>query len=259
MASIFCINKVPRESSSIWYQSLEHGETSVYPIQPGHFARLCTSSSPAGLSHVNNCLCLDSSRFVRYQLYVPIMLLTFLDDPLTPQFLHRYMEADAVSDLAFQCVRRLVKTCDESHEVCHNIEKKKWYPSRLIQVEPNTSNNVKLVDCPDGQVAYIALSHCWGSSRTFETTGSNIQRHHEGIDIDEIPKTFRDAIIVGRQLNVRYLWIDSICIIQDSKHDWFVEASRMDDIYSNASLTISASCSKNDADGFLRNRPHNLP
>lgn len=78
----------------------------------------------------------------------------------------------------------------------------------------------------------------------------------EGFSLTEeaIPKTFSDAITVTHKLSIPYLWIDSLCIIQDDPGDWAVESSRMADVYSNSYLTVSAACSKSDETGFLHPR-----
>jgi hypothetical protein len=70
----------------------------------------------------------------------------------------------------------------------------------------------------------------------------------------EIPKTFQNAIEVARQLGINYLWIDSLCIIQDDIDDWAQESSQMWYIYANSSLTIAASAAENAAQGFLNER-----
>ncbi|KAM7187760.1 Heterokaryon incompatibility protein (HET) domain containing protein [Naviculisporaceae sp. PSN 640] len=74
------------------------------------------------------------------------------------------------------------------------------------------------------------------------------------LDEEWIPKTFSDAMTVAHRLRIPYIWIDSLCIIQDDPGDWAVESSRMADVYSNAYLTISAACSPSDEFGFLHPR-----
>ncbi len=67
----------------------------------------------------------------------------------------------------------------------------------------------------------------------------------EGIDIDDLPPTFRDAVTVVRKLGLRYLWIDSLCIIQKDLEDWQIESARMSSIFRNAYLVLGA------ASGYL--------
>lgn len=69
--------------------------------------------------------------------------------------------------------------------------------------------------------------------------------------MSELPRNFRDAIIVTRVLGLRYLWIDSICIIQDSKDDWEEQIGKMGSIYGTAHLVIAATSSASSHSCFL--------
>ncbi|KAF2109819.1 heterokaryon incompatibility protein-domain-containing protein, partial [Lophiotrema nucula] len=86
-----------------------------------------------------------------------------------------------------------------------------------------------------------ALSYCWGSKQTrLPTTNGNLRHHLHGIPWDEFPPLFQDVISVCFDLNIRYLWIDALCILQDDTQDWEIESVKMADIYSNSYLTIAA-------------------
>ena len=71
----------------------------------------------------------------------------------------------------------------------------------------------------------------------------------------DLPKTFRDAVTITRNLGIRYLWIDSLCIIQDSEEDWIRESSRMGRIYRDAAVTIFAEVADGDDGGCFMPRP----
>ncbi|KAK0622703.1 heterokaryon incompatibility protein-domain-containing protein [Immersiella caudata] len=105
---------------------------------------------------------------------------------------------------------------------------------------------------------YLTLSHCWGppEKRPFSTTRSNLQNHIEtGIQVSSLPTTFRDAIHITRQLDIRYLWIDSLCIVQDDEADWIAESEKMGTIYHHAALTIAASDAQDSTEGcFVADR-----
>ena len=75
-----------------------------------------------------------------------------------------------------------------------------------------------------------------------------------GIDWKDPPKTFQDAIQISRGLQIRWIWINSLCIIQNSESDWEVESSNMADYYENAYVTISVSPPPNGIISFLRER-----
>ncbi|KAH7009204.1 heterokaryon incompatibility protein-domain-containing protein [Microdochium trichocladiopsis] len=116
-------------------------------------------------------------------------------------------------------------------------------PHRLIHTglgldTPN--NGVKLVDTRVSQGKYAALSHCWGKKQPLRTTRSTLDNHLRHIPWTAIPRTFQDAIGTARVIGLEYIWIDSLCIVQDDAKDWEVESSQMMDIYSNAHLTIAA-------------------
>lgn len=99
---------------------------------------------------------------------------------------------------------------------------------------------------------YIALSHRWGS-RMPKTTKENINSRKQSIDYDELPKTFQDSITVTRELGVKYLWIDALCIIQNDLEDWKRESRLMGDVFSSAYCTLSVRVTERE--GFLTNRP----
>ncbi|KAI1734706.1 heterokaryon incompatibility protein-domain-containing protein [Xylaria scruposa] len=87
------------------------------------------------------------------------------------------------------------------------------------------------------------------------TTRDNYKYMEQGFDLEKCPATFRDAIKITRILGIRYLWIDSLCIIQNDIDDWQRESSRMKDVYQNAYLTIAAVSAADDTEGFLGHRP----
>ena len=101
----------------------------------------------------------------------------------------------------------------------------------------------------------MCLSHCWGLHRPIQTTRTNLDMHIGGIPFLEIPTTFRDFFQVARFLNIRFVWIDSLCIVQDDPEDWLVEAGRMVGIYSNSHLTVCATMSEDSRGGLFRELP----
>lgn len=104
---------------------------------------------------------------------------------------------------------------------------------------------------------YIALSHCWGKGEgILTTTTSTIEERRREITWSSLPKTFQDAISITRALEIEYLWIDSLCIIQDDHLDWQAESVKMADVYSQSYLTIAATASSTSLGGCLFNRWH---
>ncbi|KAH6618813.1 heterokaryon incompatibility protein-domain-containing protein [Boeremia exigua] len=112
---------------------------------------------------------------------------------------------------------------------------------------------------PSGDTRYAALSYVWGTKRTFTTTLENINllRMHGGIEKvqQELPPVIRDAIDLVRRLGLRYIWIDALCITQDSPQSWKLNAYNMDAIYGNADLTICAADGDDAFTGLKAMRP----
>ena len=135
-------------------------------------------------------------------------------------------------------------------------------PTRVLDVgksnELGDVDTIQLIATDEKQAQYVVLSHCWGppedAARVKTTTTKSLPTHSVGIRVEELPRNFQDAIVVTRNLNIRYLWIDSLCIIQNLASDWDEEAGKMGDYYERAAITISALCSPSSHTGFLRNR-----
>jgi len=104
---------------------------------------------------------------------------------------------------------------------------------------------------------YVTLSHCWGkpSSSRLVLKQNNLGDMIQELPYDRLTPVFQDAVTVTRHLGIQYLWIDALCIIQDSKSDWAGESVRMGDIYHHATLNIASTCSPDSNTPFLRSRP----
>lgn len=120
---------------------------------------------------------------------------------------------------------------------------KKRPPKRLIVVGSGTED-VRLClteNLPSGDVQYLTLSHCWGIiAMPVVTTEGNVKEHLKRIPFQELTKTFQDAIVITRRIGLRYLWIDSLCILQGNDDDWLNEAAFMGEIYAGGFLNIVA-------------------
>ncbi len=173
--------------------------------------------------------------------------------------------ADPLSQESVGVARGWLATCVNTHGSTCNPPAEAdngWMPTRLLEVVPGSDkiylrlqDSPTLTSSPDKR--YIALSHCWGQSGTpFTTTHATLPSRINGINIHTLPQTFQDAVTLTKRLGLRYLWIDSLCIIQDSPADWAREAARMANIYRNAHLVLNASNSPADTLGFLCPRNH---
>lgn len=116
------------------------------------------------------------------------------------------------SDECLTLAKTWLDDCLHEHSQCmsHIIP---ILPRRVIDVK---SGGLRLSVPRDGTRGHwIALGHCWGTGNPFKTTLNKIESYERGIEWEELPKTFKDAVLVTRALGIQYLWIDSLCIIQD--------------------------------------------
>jgi hypothetical protein len=150
-------------------------------------------------------------------------------------------------------------TCLSSHSSCFKPSNDSHrLPIRLLEIDPDCSSKVDSIRLREDIYAsrYLTLSHCWGSGgqNVLRLLQDNIEDFKQMIPIAALSKTFRDAVSCVQRLNVRYLWIDSLCIIQDSKEDWLRQSSLMSEIYSRSLLNLAATSSSNGEGGLFRLR-----
>jgi hypothetical protein len=214
--------------------------------------------------------------------------------------------------------KKWIDECTSSHEECASAtsgDEKSHYPTRLLdvtaypkKVELVVVRSRGVLDIPFWISAtrllwlsllrrsktnprtvtgdYATLSHCWGDpEKVIQLRRSNIHRFIWcGIDVDRLPRSFKEAIEVARRLGVRYIWIDSLCIIQppseedpsNKSHkkklnkekpdkgrlfkknthesDWEDESKRMHEVYGHSYCNISATDSDDSQKGLFRNR-----
>jgi hypothetical protein len=141
------------------------------------------------------------------------------------------------------------------HELCnrvYNFGSDYALPSRVIDVGLADGSEPARLVIPEEQgedadvCPYVVLSHCWGNPQSVPKTMRNtLNNHLEVLDWDSLTPTFQDAIRITRHLRIRYLWIDSLCIVQDDSEDFERECARMHFIYMRAFCTIAASDSSN--------------
>ncbi|PVH94712.1 HET-domain-containing protein, partial [Periconia macrospinosa] len=113
-------------------------------------------------------------------------------------------------------------------------------PTRVVDVGDSAHNPKIYESLPGEEGIYCALSYCWGRDQTLTTTSSTLEDRKVGFHLDRLPKTIRDAVQLARSLHIKYLWVDSLCIVQDSTGDWEREAARMCAVYSSAAITFAA-------------------
>jgi hypothetical protein len=110
---------------------------------------------------------------------------------------------------------------------------------------------------------YFALSYVWGTSQktSFQTKKATVEETMKpgGLSkfIEEISNTIIDGLKFASQMNVRYLWVDALCIVQDDEESKPLQINHMDAIYRQAVLTIVAGDNSDSSDGIsgLDSRP----
>ena len=104
----------------------------------------------------------------------------------------------------------------------------------------------------------MTLSHRWGNLSPLTLTQSTYHMLKEQNPVSALPKTFRDVVATVRSLGARYVWIDSLCIFQDSREDWLKESLKMRNVYAHSMLNIAATAAKNSDEGCFRDRNPSL-
>jgi hypothetical protein len=127
-------------------------------------------------------------------------------------------------------------------------------PTRLVHVQQDDSKLIAHIcngSMLPSNTVYLSLSHCWGTVKFLTTTRLNVPDFEQSLPVDQLSRTFQDALLVTIELGFEYIWIDSLCIVQDDIGDWTREASLMGRVYKNASCNISASDFATGEEGFL--------
>ena len=169
------------------------------------------------------------------------------------KYLPRIVNSDPLSEATVGLVKDWLLRCRD-HSTCKE-QKSRPLPTRVIDVR---TEDPKIIESERLVGSYVALSHCWGSTEdTFSTTTRNItERKTLGLKLSQLPLNFRDAISFTRRLGYEYLWIDSLCIIQQDKQDWGHEAGRMAGYYDSATVTLAIADAIDCHVGFLGFRRH---
>ncbi|KAI1111257.1 heterokaryon incompatibility protein-domain-containing protein [Nemania sp. NC0429] len=160
---------------------------------------------------------------------------------------------DPTSETSFQTARKWLSDCQDNHPGCRK-QTDEIRPTRLLKI-PERKDEVDILSLVDAESehSYVALSYCWGKDQPCKLTKQRLQEGGVFKTID-LPQTILDAINVTRKLNITYMWIDALCIVQDDPESMQVELGKMPAIYSNATVTVSAASAATCDDGFLNPR-----
>jgi len=157
-------------------------------------------------------------------------------------------------------VRSWLRDCLLEHPNCLSKERLRL-PTRLLRVE-NSGKQVRLVSINNETLLqhseraqkciYAVLSYCWGrQGGTFRLTEGTKSQLAAGIEVNLLPRTIQDAVAVTHSLGLSWLWVDALCIIQDSPRDWEEEAGRMQYVYEGAVVCIAALGASDSSQGLF--------
>jgi hypothetical protein len=148
-------------------------------------------------------------------------------------------------------LKQWLNLCSEKHKLCFSHSTR--LPTRLLYIGEDRVRlclGRYLVDTPK----YATLSHCWGESKFRTLDMASLREFQEAIPQEALSKTFCDAIFIARGLGIFYLWIDSLCIIQDDPEDWRTESAPMSSVYGGSTLNIAASAARDGRVGCFFDR-----
>jgi hypothetical protein len=162
---------------------------------------------------------------------------------------------DVDSDRSFTTMQNWLGKCVENHTECQQTGVP-ILPTRVIDIGTSKgSESVRLLVTNGERADYVCLSYCWGSEpQPLTLTTENLPTLQESIDVNLLPQTIKDAIRTTIKIRKRYLWVDALCIIQNSAADKEAEIGRMGNIYNSAYVTIAAANGDNCRSGFLQDR-----
>lgn len=158
---------------------------------------------------------------------------------------------DTSSQASLEQVRSWIRECQETHQACQKKDTSRL-PKRVIQlIDFGDPPSVRLYESQNEPGIYLCLSHCWGDFQPIKTTIESLVKYKKEIPWARLSKTFQDAVIFTQKLGIQYLWIDSLCILQDSEMDWREQSNKMCEIYEGAFLTLFATKAHDGTEGLF--------
>jgi len=168
------------------------------------------------------------------------------------------------SDRTFEMAYHWIQACDTTHD-CQSHGP--WLeegtiptpPARLLDLSPiGNTLDIRIVDvnAAEPPPRYSTLSYCWGANPnvSYVTTAATLELRKRCLEYKILPLTIQHAIEISRRIGLRYLWVDALCIIQDSEDDWKIEAVKMGSIYARSYVTIAADSAQTAGEGCFRVR-----
>jgi hypothetical protein len=144
--------------------------------------------------------------------------------------------------------------CLEFHQQCQPPQSE-FKPTRVIALDSDEPYICLTSELHETSIQYATLSHRWGFLDLPNLKKNTVESFRAQIPISALSRTFQDAITVCEALNIKYLWIDSLCIIQDCKKDWEHESALMAQVYGSGVLNVAATSSLDGNGGCFHDRP----
>jgi len=161
------------------------------------------------------------------------------------------------SAASYSFIKAKLRSCIANHTLCAAADSG-FLPTRMLSVPQAEGGSaaaaIRLVNGRNVTGKYATLSHCWGQAPICRLLTANQAEFERGVLLTTLPTTFRQAIGVVRFLGIPYIWIDSLCIVQDSAADWEVESAAMAKVYGHALVNIAAASSSDSRGGLFFDR-----
>ncbi|KAI0187194.1 heterokaryon incompatibility protein-domain-containing protein [Xylaria flabelliformis] len=163
------------------------------------------------------------------------------------------------SEDTFQQIRTWIKECKTQHskQECRSYSET-TLPNRIVVIGKKPDDPVSLWETQGACGRYSCLSWCWGRATSFKTTRQNLSSHKIQIPWAQIPPTFQNAIEISRRLDIHYIWIDALCIVQDDKEDWERESGMMAEVYGKSFITICSLAGTDSLDTIFNSLPEDF-
>ncbi|KAH8650663.1 heterokaryon incompatibility protein-domain-containing protein [Tricladium varicosporioides] len=154
-----------------------------------------------------------------------------------------HIHSEVITDNSLDQISSWIDDCKTNHQGC-NRRTNFGIPSRLLSVAGMDDDEIPIIRLEDTDITreyeYVALSHVWSLTSPLKTTLENLPKHQQAVSWNDLSIGLREVIILTMCLGITHIWIDSLCIIQDSSQDWESECPRMGHIYGEATVVFAA-------------------
>ena len=161
------------------------------------------------------------------------------------------------SESSWRLARTWLTKCLLEHSECPpDLALQAWHPTRLLHIKDNNPLSIHLVtgDKIPKLAKYFTLSHCWGKNQIIRLLQNNIEQFKQTVPVNQLSTTFRECMEFASSTEIQYVWIDSLCIIQDSGTDKQEQFPLMSKVYPCAICNIAANNSSDGSGGLFRPR-----